>query len=342
MSGSTLDETARTPYAAQAVEVAGSSASTRQGVSTRAEAASRLESHGPNRLPRQEGVRLPGVRAPVPGLHADRAAGRRGGQPVRHRGRRDVGRAGRADRVQRGDRTAAGVEGRGERQGAGTDDEDHRPGPSGRSGRSRSTPRSSCPGDVVLVEAGNRVPADGRICVAATLEIEEAALTGESLPVGKSTEPVPGDDVPLGDRTCMAYMNTSVTRGRGEMIVTAHRHAHRDRPHRRPARQHRDGQDPAAEAARRPVEDHRDHRGRSRWSWSSCSGCSAASRSTPCSSPASRWPWPRSRPACRPWSPRCCPWAPARSHAATRSSSGCPRWRRSARPRRSARTRPAR
>ncbi|MFL6003715.1 MAG: HAD-IC family P-type ATPase, partial [Nocardioides sp.] len=56
-------------------------------------------------------------------------------------------------------------------------------------------------GDVVLVEAGNRVPADGRICVAATLEIEEAALTGESLPVGKSTTPVPGDDVPLGDRT---------------------------------------------------------------------------------------------------------------------------------------------
>ena len=77
------------------------------------------------------------------------------------------------------------------------------------------------PGDVVLVEAGNRVPADGRICVAATLEIEEAALTGESLPVGKSTDPVPGEDVPLGDRTCMAYMNTSVTRGRGEMVVTA-------------------------------------------------------------------------------------------------------------------------
>ncbi len=77
------------------------------------------------------------------------------------------------------------------------------------------------PGDVVLVEAGNRVPADGRIMLAATLEIEEAALTGESLPVSKSTDPVPGDDVPLGDRTCMAYMNTSVTRGRGEMVVTA-------------------------------------------------------------------------------------------------------------------------
>jgi Ca2+-transporting ATPase len=77
------------------------------------------------------------------------------------------------------------------------------------------------PGDVVLVEAGNRIPADGRICVAATLEIEEAALTGESLPVAKTTDPVSGDEVPLGDRVCMAFMNTSVTRGRGELVVTA-------------------------------------------------------------------------------------------------------------------------
>ena len=76
------------------------------------------------------------------------------------------------------------------------------------------------PGDVVLVEAGNRIPADGRVVVAATLEIEEAALTGESLPVGKQIEPVGADDVPLGDRICMAYMNTSVTRGRGEFVVT--------------------------------------------------------------------------------------------------------------------------
>src|SRR3954453_22564010 len=76
------------------------------------------------------------------------------------------------------------------------------------------------PGDVVLVEAGNRVPADARICVAATLEIEEAALTGESLPVAKTTDSVHGEDVPLGDRTCIAYMNTSVTRGRGELVVT--------------------------------------------------------------------------------------------------------------------------
>jgi Ca2+-transporting ATPase len=76
------------------------------------------------------------------------------------------------------------------------------------------------PGDIVLVEAGNRIPADGRVLLAATLEIEEAALTGESLPVAKDAQPVEGDDVPLGDRTCMVFMNTSVTRGRGEFVVT--------------------------------------------------------------------------------------------------------------------------
>ncbi|HKY15965.1 MAG TPA: cation-translocating P-type ATPase [Microthrixaceae bacterium] len=76
------------------------------------------------------------------------------------------------------------------------------------------------PGDVVLFEAGNRVPADGRLLVAATLEIEEAALTGESAPVLKDITPIEGDDVGLGDQVCLAFMNTSVTRGRGEMIVT--------------------------------------------------------------------------------------------------------------------------
>ena len=76
------------------------------------------------------------------------------------------------------------------------------------------------PGDIVTFEAGDKVPADGRLIVAATLEIEEAALTGESTPVLKSVEPVPGEDVPLGDRLDMAYMNSTVTRGRGEMVVT--------------------------------------------------------------------------------------------------------------------------
>ena len=77
------------------------------------------------------------------------------------------------------------------------------------------------PGDVVLMEAGDMVPADGRLFVAATLEIEEAALTGESAPVLKETEVIDEPDVALGDRTNLAFMNSAVTRGRGEMIVTA-------------------------------------------------------------------------------------------------------------------------
>ncbi len=77
------------------------------------------------------------------------------------------------------------------------------------------------PGDMVLVEAGDRVPADGRLLVAATLEIEEAALTGESTPVLKDTGPIDKADAPLGDRINMGYMNSAVTRGRGEMLVTA-------------------------------------------------------------------------------------------------------------------------
>ncbi len=77
------------------------------------------------------------------------------------------------------------------------------------------------PGDIALFEAGDRVPADGRLLVAATLEIEESALTGESTPVLKDTSPVAQVDAPLGDRLDMGYMNTSVTRGRGEMLVTA-------------------------------------------------------------------------------------------------------------------------
>ncbi|GIK54453.1 MAG: ATPase [Chloroflexota bacterium] len=76
------------------------------------------------------------------------------------------------------------------------------------------------PGDIVLMEAGNRVPADGRPFVTATLEIEEAALTGESVASSKDSETITKDEVPLGDRHNMAYMNTAVTRGRGEMMVT--------------------------------------------------------------------------------------------------------------------------
>ena len=77
------------------------------------------------------------------------------------------------------------------------------------------------PGDVVEIEAGDVIPADGRLLAAATLEVAEAALTGESLPVSKGVEPVGADEAPLGDRTDMVYMNTNVTRGTGEFVVTA-------------------------------------------------------------------------------------------------------------------------
>jgi Ca2+-transporting ATPase len=76
------------------------------------------------------------------------------------------------------------------------------------------------PGDIVIVDAGDRVPADGRIIVAATLQIEEASLTGESTAVEKNTDLIPKKDVALGDRVNMAFMNTNVTRGHGEILVT--------------------------------------------------------------------------------------------------------------------------
>ena len=77
------------------------------------------------------------------------------------------------------------------------------------------------PGDIVAIEAGDIVPADGRLLKAATLEVDESALTGESLPADKGTEPVAGTGTALGDRTDMVYMNTNVTRGTGEFVTTA-------------------------------------------------------------------------------------------------------------------------
>jgi Ca2+-transporting ATPase len=77
------------------------------------------------------------------------------------------------------------------------------------------------PGDVFMIEAGDQVPADGRIVSAATLEIEESALTGESVPTAKEVATVTEADAPLGDRVDMAYMNTLVTRGTGTVIVTS-------------------------------------------------------------------------------------------------------------------------
>ncbi|MGH3399353.1 MAG: HAD-IC family P-type ATPase [Streptosporangiaceae bacterium] len=77
------------------------------------------------------------------------------------------------------------------------------------------------PGDVVSLAAGDIVPADGRLVQAAALEVAESELTGESLPASKGTASVSDAGAPLGDRTGMVYMNTSVTRGAGELVVTA-------------------------------------------------------------------------------------------------------------------------
>jgi Ca2+-transporting ATPase len=76
------------------------------------------------------------------------------------------------------------------------------------------------PGDIVLLEAGDRVPADGRLVQAASLAIDESSLTGESQPAQKDAAAPVRLDAPLAERQNMAFMNTLVTRGRGELVVT--------------------------------------------------------------------------------------------------------------------------
>ncbi len=79
-------------------------------------------------------------------------------------------------------------------------------------------------GDIVLLEAGDAVPADARILENASMKIEEAALTGESVPVTKTADVIPcedGKEVPLGDRKNMVYMGSTVVYGRGLVVVTA-------------------------------------------------------------------------------------------------------------------------
>jgi Ca2+-transporting ATPase len=75
------------------------------------------------------------------------------------------------------------------------------------------------PGDIVLLEAGSRIPADGRLIEAANLEVDEAALTGESRPVYKRLEPVAAD-AGVGDQKCMVFMGTVVTNGRAVAVIT--------------------------------------------------------------------------------------------------------------------------
>ncbi len=79
------------------------------------------------------------------------------------------------------------------------------------------------PGDIVVLEAGDAVPADGRIIESASMKIEEAALTGESVPVNKAAELLSlggQKDIPLGDRKNMVYMGSTVVYGRGKAVLT--------------------------------------------------------------------------------------------------------------------------
>jgi len=77
------------------------------------------------------------------------------------------------------------------------------------------------PGDIVLLQAGDRVPADARIVESINLQIEEASLTGESVAVEKHAAPIPGDTAAVGDRKNMVYAGTSATYGRGRALVVA-------------------------------------------------------------------------------------------------------------------------
>ena len=89
-----------------------------------------------------------------------------------------------------------------------------------RDGRQTSIPgRELVVGDIVILEAGNYIPADMRLVESMNLKIEEASLTGESLPVEKNAKAVLGKEIPLGDRKNNAFMGTLITYGRGRGIV---------------------------------------------------------------------------------------------------------------------------
>ena len=81
--------------------------------------------------------------------------------------------------------------------------------------------RELVPGDLILLHTGDRMPADARLLEAVNLQIEEAALTGESVAVEKHTTPLPSHELPVGDRKNMVYAGTAATYGRGKALVVA-------------------------------------------------------------------------------------------------------------------------
>jgi len=91
-----------------------------------------------------------------------------------------------------------------------------------REGEERTVPaREVVPGDVILLRAGDKVPADGRLIEAVNLQLEESALTGESVPVEKHTAPLAEGEVAVTDRRNMVYAGTAATYGRGRAVVVA-------------------------------------------------------------------------------------------------------------------------
>jgi Ca2+-transporting ATPase len=90
-----------------------------------------------------------------------------------------------------------------------------------REGERRSVPASQVvPGDIILIEEGDTIPADGRLIESAALQTAEAPLTGESLPITKDVAPI-SEDVPLGDRDNMVFSGTAATYGHGKAVVVA-------------------------------------------------------------------------------------------------------------------------
>jgi len=81
--------------------------------------------------------------------------------------------------------------------------------------------RELVPGDVIFIHTGDRIPADARLLESINLRVEEAALTGESAPVGKDVDPLPDPDLSVGDRKNMIYAGTIATYGRGKALVVA-------------------------------------------------------------------------------------------------------------------------
>ena len=195
-------------------------------------------------------------------------------------------------------------------------------------------------GDVVALQAGDRVPADGRLVAATGLEVQEASLTGEAQPVAKSATVQVDPDAPLGDRSTVVFMNTTVTRGVAELVVTA---TGMDTEIGRIA-----GMLHAAEPEPTPLQ--RQIAGLATLAVIAGAvivlvfvlglvrGQDFAALFV---SAVSTSPWRRSRRACPQWWRSPWRWAPPGWLAAARSSSGWRRWRRWAAPARSAPTRPA-